>query len=199
MSLPLKRLVLAAAVLAATVTVPAAPASAAPDPVICKTAAECADGDLRAASSGSAARTMGDVGTNAIPVPPPAGFPPGTPCYQEEVYEEVYETATYATIYELGFMASVCLFPTEIVLYNLETFLSFPNGVQDPRLTSLQFVVRDQIVNYTPTEKDGYSELWVTFCPDPAQPSGCQRYLHRLGLMFNPAWVYPFSVFQRLS
>ncbi|MDG4829350.1 hypothetical protein O7627_08530 [Solwaraspora sp. WMMD1047] len=177
----------------------ASAAPAAPEGRICKTATDCADGGLRAASAGHAGRPLGDVGINVVPVAPPPGFPPGTPCYQEEVFEEVYETATYTTIYELGFMASVCLFPNEIVLYNLETFLSFPNGVQDPRLTSLRFVVRDQIVNYSPTEKDGYSELWVTFCPDPAQPSGCQRYLHRLGLIFNPAWVYPFSVFQRLS
>ncbi|MBG6064854.1 hypothetical protein [Micromonospora ureilytica] len=199
MSVHLKPLVLALTVLAATLTVPAAAASAAPGAAICKTKAACADGGLRATSSGGSARTTGDIATNAIPVPTPPAFPPGTPCYREEVSEEVYETATYTTIYELYFQASVCLFPNEIVLYGLDTSLSFPNDVQDPRLTSMQFVVRDQIVNYSPTEKDGYSELWVTFCPDPAQPSACQRYLHRLGLIFNPAWVYPFSVFQRLS
>lgn len=97
------------------------------------------------------------------------------------------------------FQASVCLFSNEIVLYGLDTSLSFPNDVQDPRLTSMQFVVRDEIVHLSPTDKDGYSELRVTFCTDPAQPSTCQRYLHRLGLIFNPAWVYPFSVFERLS
>ncbi|MGI5519942.1 hypothetical protein ACQEUX_03195 [Micromonospora sp. CA-259024] len=200
MSVHFKRLVLVLAVLAATLAVPAAAASAAPEVAICEPKVACVDGDLRTASSGSSAHAVGAVGTNAVPVPPPAGFPPGTPCYHEEVSEEVYETANYATIYELGFMANVCLFPNEIVLYGLETSLSFPNGVQDPRLTSAQFVVRDRIVNYpNPTEKDGYSELWVTFCPDPAQPSTCQRYLHRLGLIFNPAWVYPFSVFERLG
>ncbi|MFF0120352.1 hypothetical protein ACWD8I_08875 [Micromonospora arida] len=199
MSVHLKPLVLALTVLAATLTVPAAAASAAPDPAICKTKAACADGGLRATSSGKAARTTGDITTHAIRVPTPPAFPPNTPCYREEVSEEVYETATYTTIYELYFQASVCLFPNEIVLYGLDTSLSFPNDVQDPRLTSMQFVVRDEIVHLSPTDKDGYSELWVTFCTDPAQPSTCQRYLHRLGLIFNPAWVYPFSVFERLS
>ncbi|MFE0526178.1 hypothetical protein ACFW0V_01150 [Micromonospora parva] len=199
MSVHLKPLVLALTVLAATLTVPAAAASAAPDATICTTKAACADGRLRATSSGKAARTTGDITTNAIRVPTPPAFPPDTPCYREEVSEEVYETATYTTIYELYFQASVCLFPNEIVLYGLDTSLDFPNGVQDPRLTSMQFVVRDEIVHLSPTEKDGYSELWVTFCTVPAQPSTCQRYLHRLGLIFNPAWVYPFSVFERLS
>ncbi|MEU8421501.1 hypothetical protein AB0C15_11555 [Micromonospora sp. NPDC048835] len=198
MSVHLKPLVLALTVLAATLTVPAAAASAAPD-AVCKTKAACADDGLRATSSGKAARTTGDITTNAIRVPTPPAFPPGTPCYREEVAEEVYETATYTTIYEMYFQASVCIFANEIVLYGLDTSLSFPNEVQDPRLTSMQFVVRDQVVHYSPTEKDGYSELWVTFCTDPAQPGTCQRYLHRLGLMFNPAWVYPFSVFQRLN
>lgn len=199
MSVHLKRLVLALAVLAATLTVPATAASAKPDPAVCATKAACADGRLGVVSSGTSARALGDVGTNVIPVPPPAAFPPGTPCYREEVSEEVYETATYTTIYELYFQASVCLFSNEIVLYGLDTSLGFPNDVQDPRLTSMQFVVRDEIVHISPTEKDGYSELRVTFCTDPAQPSTCQRYLHRLGLIFNPYWVYPFSVFERLS
>ncbi|WP_433124962.1 hypothetical protein ACQPWW_21230 [Micromonospora sp. CA-240977] len=199
MSVHLKPLVLALTVLAATLTIPATAASAAPDATICRTKSACAGGGLSVVSSRKSARATGGVGTNAIQVPPPAGFPPGTPCYREEVSEEVYETATYTTIYEMYFQASVCLFANEIVLYGLDTSLSFPNDTQDPRLTSMQFVVRDAIVNYSPTEKDGYSELWATFCPDPAQPSTCQRYLHRLGLIFNPAWVYPFSVFERLS
>jgi hypothetical protein len=196
-SVHLKRLVLALAVFAATVTIPATAASAAPEPAICKTKAACADGGLSAGPSGASSRTAGDVGTMAYPVTPPPVYPPNTPCYHEEVYEEVYETATYTTMYTMGFMANVCLFPDTIVLYGLETSLFFPNGVQDPRLTELRFVVRDQIVNYpNPRVKDGYSEVWVTFCPAPGQ---CQRYLHRLGLMFNPAWVYPFSVFERFS
>jgi hypothetical protein len=199
-SVHLKPVVLALTVLAATLAVPAAAASAAaPGGAVCKTKTACAEGGLAVVSSHRSARATGDVGTNVIQVPPPAGFPPGTPCYREEVSEEVYETATYSTIYELYFQASVCLFSNEIVVYGLDTSLSFPNDVQDPRLTSMQFVVRDQVVTYSPTEKDGYSELWVTFCTDPAQPNTCQRYLHRLGLIFNPAWVYPFSVFQRLS
>ncbi|MBM0275046.1 hypothetical protein [Micromonospora tarensis] len=199
MSVHVKRLVLALTVLAATLAVPTAAVAAPPDAAVCATKAVCADGGLGVVSSGRSARAIGGVGTNVIPVPPPAAFPPGTPCYREEVSEEVYETATYTTIYELFFQASVCLFANEIVLYGLDTSLSFPNDVQDPRLTSMQFVVRDQVVSYSPTEKDGYSELWVTFCTDPAQPNTCQRYLHRLGLIFNPAWVYPFSVFERLS
>ncbi|MGW0215163.1 hypothetical protein ACWDXH_12300 [Micromonospora chokoriensis] len=200
MSVHLKPLVLALTVLAATLAVPAAAASAAaPDGAVCTTKRACAEGGLAVASSHKSARATGDVGTNVIQVPPPAGFPPGTPCYREEVSEEVYETATYSTIYELYFQASVCLFSNEIVVYGLDTSLSFPNDVQDPRLTSMQFVVRDEIVHLSPTDKDAYSELRVTFCTDPAQPATCQRYLHRLGLIFNPAWVYPFSVFERLS
>ncbi|WP_433119340.1 hypothetical protein [Micromonospora sp. CA-246542] len=200
MSVHLKSLVLALTLLAATLAVPAAAASAAtPDTAICTTKTACADGGLAVASTHRAARAIGGVGTNVIPVPPPAAFPPGTPCYREEVSEQVYETATYSTIYELYFQASVCLFATEIVLYNLDTSLSFPNDVQDPRLTSMQFVTRDEVYAHSPTEKDGYSELWVTFCTNPAQPNTCQRYLHRLGLIFTQAWVYPFSVFERLS
>ncbi|MEV4763079.1 hypothetical protein AB0J89_10635 [Micromonospora chokoriensis] len=200
MSVHLKPLVLALTLLAATLAVPATAASAAaPDGAICKTKTTCAEGGLAVVSSHKSARATGDVGTNVIQVPPPAGFPPGTPCYREEVSEEVYETATYTTIYELYFQASVCLFSNEIVLYGLDTSLGFPNDVQDPRLTSMQFVVRDEIVHLSPTDKDAYSELRVTFCTVPAQPTTCQRYLHRLGLIFNPAWVYPFSVFERLS
>ncbi|MET8526593.1 hypothetical protein [Micromonospora sp. NPDC005172] len=200
MSVHLKPLIFALTVLAATLAIPTTAASATtPDAAICKTKSTCADGGLSVVSSHKPARVSGGVGTNVIPVPPPAAFPPGTPCYREEVSEEVYETATYATIYELYFQASVCLFPSEIVLYGLDTSLSFPNDVQDPRLTSMRFVVRDEIVHISPTEKDGYSELWLTFCTNPAQPNTCQRYLHRLGLIFNPAWVYPFSVFERLS
>ena len=100
-------------------------------------------------------------------MPTPPAFPPGTPCYREEVSEQVYETATYTTIYELYFQASVCLFSNEIVLYGLDTSLSFPNDVQDPRLTSMQFVVRDQVVSYSPTEKDGYSRAVGDVLPRP--------------------------------
>lgn len=199
MSVPLKRLLLPLVVLAATLAVPATAASAAPEPAACKSKATCADKGLRVAPSDASARTATDVGTTAIQVPPPAGYPPGTPCYYEEVVEYVYETGRGALMYEFEQSGFVCLLPNSTILYSPDTSVNYPNYTPDPRLR-VEYFVRNEIVTLpNPTEKDVFSELRVTFCPNPAQPSTCQRYLHRLGLAFTSAYVFPYSVFERMS
>lgn len=149
--------------------------------------------DEKVLRSGSPRSTI-----NAWPVAPPPGFPPNTPCYRDEVVEQVYETGQGALMYTFLFGASVCLFSNQIVVYGAESSVTYPGGQQDPRLTSVTYAVRDRIVRYSATEEDAYSDLSVTFCP-VLVPGACQRYRHLLGLSFNPYYVYPFSDFRRLA
>jgi hypothetical protein len=177
---------------AATITVVGGLTPASTGPSICKP--DCAeDGSLYSASPGSAA----DAQTNVIPVPPPAGFPPGTPCYLEEVEEQVYETSHWTLVYTFFFSASVCLFSNEIVVYNVNSNVYYPGGVKPPGLTSVAFSAQNVIVRYNANEEDTYSDLDVTYCIVPT--TNCQRYRHLLGLSFNRYFVYPFSRFDLLG
>ncbi|MFK3985597.1 hypothetical protein ACI2K4_35190 [Micromonospora sp. NPDC050397] len=202
MSVRLKRLVVSVgmslALVATAVTVPAVAASAAGEPQDCKPVC-IGDGILRTTTSSPASgHRATDIRTNAVPITPPAVFPPNTPCYYEEVLEQVYETAQGSLMYDFHFEASVCLFPDQIVVYDAGSNVTYPGDQPDSRLT-VSFSEQDRIVRINANEVDAYSDLNVTFCPDPAQPGTCQRYRHLLGLSFNPAFVFPFSLFQRLS
>ncbi|GLY47710.1 hypothetical protein [Lentzea sp. NBRC 102530] len=175
----------AAAVAALTLIVIAAPAAS----------ASSEKPALEAVSSAGA----GDVKTTAWPISPPRAFPPGTPCYREEVVESIYETSQGTKMYDFFFGANVCIFNDQILVYDPESEVYYPNGVQDPRLASVAFAVRNRIAPVDPNDVLTYSALTVYFCPDLPQPSGCQVYDHQLGLEFTRGWVYPIGRFLRIA
>ncbi|GGM88526.1 hypothetical protein GCM10011609_26600 [Lentzea pudingi] len=153
---------------------------------------------LNKTSSYSAA----DVKTNAWPISPPRVFPPGTPCYREEVVEPVYETSQGTKMYEFYFGANVCIFSDHIYVYDPESDVLYP-GAQDPRLASVTWSARNVVTPVdnpaTPNNVYTYSAIDVVFCPDLPQPSACQQYHHQLGLQFTRGWVYPIGRFDRIS
>ncbi|NKE63067.1 hypothetical protein FXN61_42635 [Lentzea sp. PSKA42] len=144
-----------------------------------------------------------DVSTNAWPISPPRAFPPGTPCYREEVLEPVYETGQGKKMYEFFFGANVCIFSDRIHVYEPESQVLYPDGTPDPRLASVRYSVKDTIVPVdnpaAPNNVYTYSSLDVIFCPDLPQPSACQQYHHQLGLQFTRGWVYPIGRFDRIA
>ncbi|MGW6444928.1 hypothetical protein [Lentzea sp. NPDC055074] len=144
-----------------------------------------------------------DVSTNAWPISPPSVFPPGTPCYREEVVEPVYETSQGTLMYEFYFGANVCIFSDRIHVYDPESQVLYPGGQPDVRLASVTFTVTNRIQPMdnpaAPNDVYTYSVLDVIFCPDLPRPSACQRYDHQLGLEFTRGWVYPIGRFVRIS
>ncbi|GHH39437.1 hypothetical protein [Lentzea cavernae] len=171
--------------------------------VIAAPAASAAEPPDKSALNTGSSYSATDVRTNAWPITPPGAFPPGTPCYREEVVEPIYETGQGQLMYEFYFGANVCIFSDRIVVYDPESEVIYPGGQQDVRLASVTYSIRNTIVPVdnpsTPNDVYTYSALNVIFCPDLPRPSACQQYHHQLGLEFTRGWVYPIGRFDRIS
>ncbi|WP_394618687.1 hypothetical protein JNUCC0626_06170 [Lentzea sp. JNUCC 0626] len=171
--------------------------------VMAAPAASASESSAKSSLEKTSSTGTGDVKTNAWPISPPRVFPPNTPCYREEVTESIYETSQGQKMYDFFFGANVCIFSDHILVYDPESEVHYPNGVQDVRLASVAFSVRNTIVPIdnpsTPNDVYTYSALTVYFCPDLPQPSACQVYDHQLGLEFTRGWVYPIGRFVRIA
>lgn len=171
--------------------------------VITAPAASAAEPSSTSTLNVATSRSASDVKATAWPVSPPRAFPPDTPCYREEVTEPVYETRHGTKVYDFYYSASVCIFPDRITVYDAESDVRFPGGVQDQRLARVSFWIRNTIVPVdnasAPNDIYTYSGLDVVYCPDLPQPSYCEQYNHVLGLEFTRGWVYPIGRFDRIA